>query len=370
MHVHTTYSDGAAAPEDVLNYYALNSEVRVLAITDHDTLDGALRAKEYAEQHPDLYSELDIIVGEEVSSRDGHILGLYLNEWIPPGMSAVETVEAIHRQNGVAIAAHPYTSWMQFMGLVGVGDLIKEVPFDAVEVRNSNFTEVFANKKADANRSGKAQIGASDGHFLDAVGLCYTEFPGETAADLRNAIEHRTTIAGGACYGVPTLMRYVMDRLRKGDKLLPRREALRALPHGGDLEIVVDSNSSFLGSVLRLEGRLIAGSAGLLDETLRLLLDSGVGAVLDLTSLELIDSEGITVLVRALKSSASSRVGFAIAAPRQQVLNSLKISRLDKALNIFSAVAPAKAYVDKTCALRLEALDTEPGILPVGSLGS
>ena len=148
LHVHTTFSDGTASPEDVLNFYALHSGVRVFAITDHDTLDGALHARRFRREHEDLFGHLEIIVGEEVSSRDGHVLGLFLEEWIPPGMDARQTVEAIHRQGGIAIAAHPYTNLMRWSGLVGVGDLIRDVPFDAVETRNSNFTEFLSNAKA------------------------------------------------------------------------------------------------------------------------------------------------------------------------------------------------------------------------------
>ena len=116
LHVHTTYSDGTATPEDVLNYYALHSGVQVFAVTDHDTLDGALQGRRFAGEHPDLFGHLEMIVGEEVSSKDGHVLGLFLKEWVPPGMDAARTVEAIHAQGAVAIAAHPYTNWMKFSG--------------------------------------------------------------------------------------------------------------------------------------------------------------------------------------------------------------------------------------------------------------
>src|SRR5262249_49372951 len=181
LHVHTNYSDGIMTPEDVLNCYALHSDCKVIAITDHDTLDGSLHARRHAEEHRDLYGHMEVIVGEEVSSRDGHVLGLFLREWIPPGMDAKSTVERIHDQGGLAVAAHPYTSWMRWAGLVGVGDLIRTLPFDAVETRNSNFTEVFANRRAERNAGDRARTGSSDSHFLGAIGRAYTEFPGHSA---------------------------------------------------------------------------------------------------------------------------------------------------------------------------------------------
>ncbi len=93
---------------------------------------------------------MHIIVGEEISAREGHVVGLFLQEWIPPGMDAARTVDAIHRQGGIAIAAHPYTNLMRWNNLVGVGNLIRSLPFDAVETRNSNFTEFRANRRAAA----------------------------------------------------------------------------------------------------------------------------------------------------------------------------------------------------------------------------
>ncbi|MEM1245264.1 MAG: STAS domain-containing protein [Acidobacteriota bacterium] len=364
IHVHTTYSDGAATPEDVLNYYAANSEMRVLAITDHDTMDGAFRAQRFKEQNEDLFGHIDLIIGEEVSSREGHILGLYLKEWIPPGMSAADTVTAIHSQGGIAIAAHPYTSWMKFMGLEGVGDLILELPFDAIETRNANFTEVFANRHAAKMAVGQAEVGASDAHFLDAVGLCYTDFPGENGADFRRAIEASKTVAGGRCYGAPTLMAYVIDRLRSGGKIAPSRDALRDLPDGGDFEVRVHAESSFLGSILHVEGRLRSGTTQLLDDTLRLLFESGVGAVLEMSKLEFIDSEGLTVLVRALKESRKRGLGFVLLSPSPQALNSLRVARLHRALTVTSDLEEAKREVEA----RGQALLSNPVRAPEASL--
>jgi predicted metal-dependent phosphoesterase TrpH len=267
LHVHTTFSDGVATPEDVLNHYARHSGCSVLAITDHDTIDGALHARRHAEEHPDLYGHLEIILGEEVSSRDGHIIGLFVDRWIPPGMDARATVEAIHAQGGLAIAPHPYTSWLRWAGLVGVGDLIEEVPFDAVETRNSNFTEVFANRKAELRAGTKARVGNSDGHFLDAVGQCYTDFPGKTAGDLRRAILERTTVPGGGCYGLFTLLRYIVARIRVRGSIWPRMRASKRESAAGGLEIKTHSESGLDTAVLVPEGRLDALSMPELEET-------------------------------------------------------------------------------------------------------
>jgi anti-anti-sigma factor len=345
LHVHTTYSDGRATPEDVLNYYAVHSPVTVFAITDHDTVDGNLRARTFAAEHPDLFGHLEIIPGEEVTSRDGHVLALFISEWVPPGMSAEKTVEAIHAQGGVAIAAHPYTNWMRWSGLVGVGDLIKTVAFDAVETRNSNFTEVFANGKAERNAGRLARVGCSDGHFLDAIGRCYTDFPGRSAADFRAALAARTTVPGGSCYGVPTLLRYVADRLRVGGSIFPSRVGHRVTAPSGGLDLVVHAESGLGASILGLVGRLDAASMPAVKDTIRLLMDARVGIVLDLSKVEFLDSTGITALVAGLKWSRERGVGFWIAAPSPATVRTLQTARLLTVMPVCPTVSGARERV-------------------------
>src|SRR5262245_32656349 len=104
LHVHSWWSDGAQSPEDTVREAA--GRVDVLAITDHDETAGALQAREFAREHPDL--GVDVVVGEEVSTLNGHLLALYLEERIPAGLSAAETIELVHAQGGLAVAAHPF----------------------------------------------------------------------------------------------------------------------------------------------------------------------------------------------------------------------------------------------------------------------
>jgi anti-anti-sigma factor len=345
LHVHTTYSDGTATPEDLLNYYALHSGFRVFAVTDHDTIDGALQARRFAGEHPDLFGHLDMIVGEEVSSKDGHVLGLFLKEWIPPGMDAARTVEAIHAQGGIAIAAHPYTNWMRFTGLLGVGDLIRTLPFDAVETRNSNFTEVFANRKAARRAAGMAQVGSSDGHFLDAIGRCHTDFPGSTADDLRQAIVGHTTVPGGGCYGLPTLLGFVVERIRVGKNILPNRDALRMASSEGDLKIIVHPDSGIDGAVLTLVGRLDALSMKGVKDALVSLTDAKVGVVLDLARVDFLASAGITALVAGAKNALKNGVAICLAAPSAACQRTLVAARLGAFLRSEPDVARARHRV-------------------------
>jgi predicted metal-dependent phosphoesterase TrpH len=192
-----------------VDHAARRARLDVIAVTDHDTIEGALRAREYAAKR----ARFQVIVGEEVSSRDGHIVALFLERRVRPGMSAAATVHAIHDQGGLAIAAHPFwrTQRRTRTGLVhGVGWLAAELDFDAIEVENATPGFYLFNQLAHRLNLGlgAAELGCSDAHILDAVGRAFTEFPGKTPEALRAAIESRATAARRRRYRAVGLVRY------------------------------------------------------------------------------------------------------------------------------------------------------------------
>lgn len=105
LHMHTCHSDGAPTVNALLEHVARNTRLDVIAITDHDTISGALEA---CEIHKRIGYPFEIIVGEEVSTRQGHLVGLFLKECIPPGMSAADTVAAIHEGVGSLTRLTPF----------------------------------------------------------------------------------------------------------------------------------------------------------------------------------------------------------------------------------------------------------------------
>ena len=104
LHVHSVWSDGAQSPKAIV--MAAAGRVDVLAITDHDEIRGALEARQFARAHPEL--GVDVVVGEEVSTLNGHVLALWIEEAVPPGLTAERTIALIHAQGGLAVAAHPF----------------------------------------------------------------------------------------------------------------------------------------------------------------------------------------------------------------------------------------------------------------------
>jgi predicted metal-dependent phosphoesterase TrpH len=206
--MHTTASDGWPSPQQLVDHARLTG-LNVIAVTDHDTIEGALHAAEYAARR----TRLQVVIGEEVSTRDGHIVALFIEKRIRPGMSAAATVSAIHDQGGLAVAVHPFwrTHRQTRSGRVhGVGWLAAELEFDAVEVENATPGFYVFNQLARRLNMGlgSAEIGSSDAHILDAVGRAYTEFPGKTPKALRAAIEAATTVARRRRYRALGLMRY------------------------------------------------------------------------------------------------------------------------------------------------------------------
>jgi len=189
LHVHSRWSDGAQSPEAIV-LAAARRQLDVLAITDHDEIRGALRAHDFAAAQPAL--GVEVVVGEEISTLNGHLLGLWLTERVPPGLSALRTIELIHAQGGVAVAAHPFHPLRGIArGHHGLGTLVPDLPLDGLEVVNNAgvFSRLYDAWAALRNVEWLLPVtGGSDAHDVWYLGSGLTRFPGRTAADLRAAL--------------------------------------------------------------------------------------------------------------------------------------------------------------------------------------
>lgn len=201
-HVHTYYSgvsnykalrfpESVTTPESQVDAARANG-MGVVCITDHDAIEGAFRAQEHGRRLGDI----DVVAGEEVMTDAGEIVGIWLNEWIPPRLSPEETVDIIHGQGGLAIAPHPFSFYVD-----GLKDRVKDLKLDGIEVINGGHVDRFTNTMAQRcffeNPGRWAAIGASDGHSNYTVGYTWTEFEGRGEADLRKAILAKSTIPCG-----------------------------------------------------------------------------------------------------------------------------------------------------------------------------
>jgi predicted metal-dependent phosphoesterase TrpH len=211
LHIHTNHSDGEPTVRAVLDTVAARGDIAVIAITDHDTIAGAVKARALLAEGGYRF---EVIVGEEVTTRDGHVVGFFLHEAIAPDQSAAATIAAIHAQGGLAFAPHPFFNDRPLRTrreMESVGVLAASLPFDAIEVDNSTPFLEWANARARrfAACHNRPTLGASDAHILAAIGKSYTSFPGTTAADLRAAISAGQCHAGAAPYGAAELVAYL-----------------------------------------------------------------------------------------------------------------------------------------------------------------
>ena len=165
-HSHGTkiYYDGVAKPE-ALVASAAKKGLDAISVTDHNTIQGGLECKQFEKKYGVM-----VIPGEEVSSSDGHILAIGIQETIPKGMSVPETVDAIHDQGGIAISSHPFDISMN-----GLGKLSKQC--DAIEVFNSINFDRLSNRNARqwAKQQNLVGVASSDAHTPEMVGHGVTE---------------------------------------------------------------------------------------------------------------------------------------------------------------------------------------------------
>ena len=206
LHIHTIYSDGTASVPEVLAHVAARPELRVIAITDHDTIAGALEAQRLARAFG-----VEVIVGEEVNTQEGHLLALYIETILPPGRPAAETIAAVHAQGGLCIAPHPYDWASPSLGHTGLqwrcaGPRRGAWPLDALEGFNAGLIDVRSRRNRCAQQVardlGLPAVGGSDAHSLATIGRGYTQFPGVSADDLYRAIVNGHVACGGRSWSL------------------------------------------------------------------------------------------------------------------------------------------------------------------------
>jgi predicted metal-dependent phosphoesterase TrpH len=163
LHVHSIYSSDSLVTAKELVFYAKQSGLGAVAVTDHNCVEGSLRILEE--------TDFLIIPATEVSSRDGHIVALNVKENIPRNLGASETIERIHSAGGLAVAVHPFAL---FKGSLGNH---ADDRFDAVETVNASAVPFRRNSdksKHIANYFGKPCVAGTDAHYGPTIGFAYT----------------------------------------------------------------------------------------------------------------------------------------------------------------------------------------------------
>jgi len=204
LHIHTLASDGTSSVAEILAHVAAERRLDVIAITDHERIDAAVAARHMAE---DMGLPFRVVVGEEISTRGGHLLALFLERPVPALKSLRWSIQAVHDQGGIAIPAHPLVPYP----LCAQGPILRRllasddpaVRPDTIETFNPTALGRYRHGAVVdfAERHGLAQLGNSDAHVATSIGTCWTTFPGRTPAELRDAIAARETRHHGAFHG-------------------------------------------------------------------------------------------------------------------------------------------------------------------------
>ena len=194
LHVHSSLSyDGRDSVELILEQ-AEAVGLDAIAVTDHDEIDASLKAVERAPEYG-----LVAIPGIEISTKAGHVLGLGVEEAIPPGLSFESTIEAIHEQDGIAVIPHPFQESRH--GVMGRITRDQLALGDAIEVYNSRLLTGRANRQAErfARTRNLPMTAGSDAHISEMVGQAVTRVDAEerTADAILDAIrEGKTSVEG------------------------------------------------------------------------------------------------------------------------------------------------------------------------------
>ena len=190
FHIHTRFSRDSILTEEKFIEKAIERGLTHVSITNHNNVEGAIAVRDKVAELG-LSDRLTVILGEEVSTADGEVVGVFLSKTIPRGLSAKETADEIHRQGGLVSIPHPFDPFR--------GSHIKEGPLrnlaelgkiDMVEVFNCRVTLQRHNAEAAefADRYGIAGIAASDSHSSFEVAMAFNALPPFQTADELKAV--------------------------------------------------------------------------------------------------------------------------------------------------------------------------------------
>ncbi|MEO8571939.1 MAG: PHP-associated domain-containing protein [Chloroflexota bacterium] len=196
LHCHSAASfDCLSAPREIVRA-ASERGLTHLAITDHDRIDVALEAGALAP------AGLTIIVGEEVKTRDGDLICVFLQRAIEPGLSAIETIAAVREQGGLVGIPHPFDrmrgSLLRDASMAGLAPLV-----DWIETYNARVVgHGNDDAAAFAIKHDRPGVAVSDAHSIMEIGVAYTALDGDpsTPAGLLAALPSAEIVPGRASY--------------------------------------------------------------------------------------------------------------------------------------------------------------------------
>jgi predicted metal-dependent phosphoesterase TrpH len=185
FHIHTRFSRDSILSEDKFIRVALDRGLTHVAVTNHNNVEGAMAVRDRVAALG-LADQLHVILGEEVSTADGEVVGIFLQRTIPRGLSADETADAIHEQGGLVSIPHPFDPFRgSHIRAEPLERLAEAGKIDMVEIFNSRVTFQRHNQEAAefAARHGIPGIACSDSHSSFEIAMSFNALPDFAGAD-------------------------------------------------------------------------------------------------------------------------------------------------------------------------------------------
>jgi predicted metal-dependent phosphoesterase TrpH len=227
LHLHTLASDGLIGARDLVDFVEEHTSLDLIAVTDHDETSAALEAREWATRRG---CRVQVVPGVEVTTRDGHLLCLFIDDRPPALRGLVQTAEWVRERGGVCIAPHPFTRWTHSLSASAVAAALRTPGLlTGVEVLNASLAGRASRPRALALalEHGLAQVGASDAHMVAMIGLARTRFPGTSVTALRAALENASTTAEGRFASPAEMAAEAIPQLARSLVHLPLRRIVR-----------------------------------------------------------------------------------------------------------------------------------------------
>jgi len=215
FHIHTRFSRDSRLGEEAFIRRAIDRGLTHVVVTNHNNVEGAVAVRDKVAELG-LADKLTVIGGEEVSTADGEVVGVFLTKTIPRGLSADETADEIHRQGGLVSIPHAFDpfrgSHIRERPLIALAEAGK---IDMVEVYNCRVTFQRHNQAAAefAARHAIPGIAASDSHSIFEIAMASNAMPAfETADELRAALPHNDWTASRSTVFIHLTTRWAVWR--------------------------------------------------------------------------------------------------------------------------------------------------------------
>jgi predicted metal-dependent phosphoesterase TrpH len=221
FHVHSFLGDGMLSPFALVSR-ARRKGLHAFAITDHNAIFGAKAGRWYSR----LIGGPTVLVGEEITAPGFHVIAVGIDEHVTSRQSAAEVIDDIHRQSGVAIAAHPTRRyWAAFDDVVRQLDGAEVMHTNAYASNQKGEEIISFYRRAEENDHRLTAVGSSDYHWFNSLGICrtYVFVRSNDEADILEALRAGRTVVFDRernAYGDPELIRLLQDqpiRLDVGD---------------------------------------------------------------------------------------------------------------------------------------------------------